>query len=200
MPVTELSGSWRSVSARARPGGSGRDASLPALLSGLLVAYAVEFERSSGLALILSANALRVLDEAGVPVRRLSALTGIADMGVENMLSALSRRGYVLVGRDPAGGRARLARVSADGLRAQAAYDAGVPEVERAWEKRGGRKTVRDVRTALEVLVGSGSAPDSPVLAGLTPYADGWRADLSPPHTLPHFPFVSHRGGFPDGS
>jgi hypothetical protein len=26
------------------------------------------------------------------------------------------------------------------------------------------------------------------------------RAQLASPETLPHFPMVSHRGGFPDGS
>jgi hypothetical protein len=38
---------------------------------------------------------------------------------------------------------------------------------------------------------------------GWRPHPDGWRA--RPPYasragTLPHYPFVSHRGGFPDGS
>ena len=56
------------------------------------------------------------------------------------------------------------------------------------------------MRDALEVLAGSGTTPDFPLLAGLTPYPDGWRGQVHPPHTLPHFPFVSHRGGYPDGS
>ncbi len=32
------------------------------------------------------------------------------------------------------------------------------------------------------------------------PYPDGWRAKVPKPATLPHFPMVLHRGGFPDGS
>ncbi len=44
------------------------------------MAFAIEVERAPGLSLMLSANVVRVLDEAGLPVRRLSALTGIADM------------------------------------------------------------------------------------------------------------------------
>jgi len=51
----------------------------------------------------------------------------------------------------------------------------------------------------------------SAVGAALAPYPEGWRANppylartrkmISDPATaLPHYPMVSHRGGFPDGS
>jgi hypothetical protein len=43
-------------------------------------------------------------------------------------------------------------------------------------------------------------ADKSRLLLGLKPYADGWRAAVREPETLPHFPMVLHRGGFPDGS
>ena len=40
-----------------------------------------------------------------------------------------------------------------------------------------------------------------PVLfGGLEPYPDNWRASVRRPATLPHFPMVLHRGGYPDGS
>ncbi len=174
--------------------------SLPALLSKPLVAFAVELERTTGLSPVLSANVVRVLGDEGVPAPRLSALTGIADMGIENSLSALARRGYVEVGRDPARGPTRLARLTVRGLRARASYFEGVAEVERQWEARCGRPSVRAVRAAVEGLVGGGTPSDSPLFAGLAPYPDGWRADIAPRQTLPHYPFVSHRGGFPDGS
>ena len=32
------------------------------------------------------------------------------------------------------------------------------------------------------------------------PYPDNWRASVRRPATLPHFPMVLHRGGYPDGS
>jgi DNA-binding MarR family transcriptional regulator len=202
MPITELGGGWgvRSPSARAHGAGSGAGAPLPALLSGLPLAFGAELECRSGMSPVLSANVIRVLGDAGVPVRRLSALTGLASMGVQNSLSALSRRGSVDIGPDPAGGRARLAALTADGARARAAYEVGVAEIEQGCETRCGRQAVRAVREALEVLVGSGASPDSPLLAGLTPYPDGWRAQVPALRTLPHYPFVSHRGGFPDGS
>jgi hypothetical protein len=59
---------------------------------------------------------------------------------------------------------------------------------------------VRAVRAAVEGLVGGGTPSDSPLFAGLAPYPDGWRAEIALRQTLPHYPFVSHRGGFPDGS
>lgn len=188
MPITELGGDWGVRS--AADGALRRDPPLYALLSGLLVAFAVELQRASGMSPVLSANVVRVLDDTGVPVRRLSALTGIANMGIENSLSALSRRGYVTVGGDPAGGRARLARLTTQGLQARAAYLEGAAEVEREWGRRCGTRAVQVVREAAEL----------PLLSGLAPYPDGWRARLPSPDTLPHFPFVSHRGGYPDGS
>jgi DNA-binding MarR family transcriptional regulator len=192
MPITELSGNWgvRSAAVRAGSGGSGSGSPLYALLSGLLVAFAVQLQRATGMSPVLSANVVRVLDDTGVPVRRLSALTGIAGMGVENSLSALGQRGYLVVERDPAGGRARLARLTSRGLEARAAYRKGVAKVEREWGRRCGKRVVHVVREAAEL----------PLLSGLTPYPDGWRAQLPSPRTLPHFPFVSHRGGYPDGS
>ncbi len=36
--------------------------------------------------------------------------------------------------------------------------------------------------------------------AGLEPPPGGWPASLRSPATLPHYPMVLHRGGFPDGS
>ena len=44
------------------------------------------------------------------------------------------------------------------------------------------------------------SAQLSPLFRGLEPYPDGWRAKVRKPDTLPHYPMVLHRGGFPDGS
>jgi hypothetical protein len=43
-------------------------------------------------------------------------------------------------------------------------------------------------------------AVSSPLLAGLEPYPDNRRAAVPAPVTLPHYPMVLHRGGYPDGS
>ena len=53
------------------------------------------------------------------------------------------------------------------------------------------------LRSSLEPL----AAGRPPVLfGGLEPYPDNWRASVRRPATLPHFPVVLHRGGYPDGS
>jgi hypothetical protein len=34
----------------------------------------------------------------------------------------------------------------------------------------------------------------------MRPYPGNWRLQVRPPVTLPHYPMVLHRGGYPDGS
>jgi hypothetical protein len=74
--------------------------------------------------------------------------------------------------------------------------------IEDRWETRFGSDAIGDLRDCLGApvgLPGAGAGP-SPLLAGLTPYPDGWRAAVKAPAVLPHYPMVLHRGGFPDGS
>ena len=202
VPITELAGDMRAGAATARaPSASSRDVSLPALLSKPLVAFAGELERTTGLSPVLSANVVRVLGDEGVPAPRLSALTGIADMGIENSLSALARRGYVEVGRDPARGPDQAG--PAHGPRASGC----ARRISRASRRsRGsGRRAAAGracARCGPPWRAWSAAVPrrDSPLFVGLAPYPDGWRAEIAPRQTLPHYPFVSHRGGFPDGS
>jgi len=49
-------------------------------------------------------------------------------------------------------------------------------------------------------LANSASCQPPPLSGGLEPYPDNWRASVRRPATLPHFPIVLHRGGYPDGS
>lgn len=117
----------------------------------MLLTFRNEFEHESVLSLAVSANALRVLDPAGVSKEAISASVGL-----------LERRGC------------------------------GHDSLERLFVRAG--------------------ADGQPLLAaGLRPYPDGWRAHppylsqtqalLSDPGgALPHYPMVSHRGGYPDGS
>ena len=39
-----------------------------------------------------------------------------------------------------------------------------------------------------------------PLFQALEPYPENWRASARPPRTLPYYPMVLHRGGYPDGS
>jgi hypothetical protein len=106
----------------------------------------------------------------------------------------LVKRRLVDEGRDPAGGRWRVARLTPRGALAQAAYYELVADIEDAWRDRFGRGAVDGLRAALERL------PARDLLAGTEPYPEGWRAQVGPPDVLPHYPMVLHRGGYPDGS
>jgi len=56
-----------------------------------------------------------------------------------------------------------------------------------------GEDTIRSLRDVLE-------RPAGELFRGLEPHPGGWRASVRKPDTLPHYPVVLHRGGFPDGS
>jgi len=179
--------------------------SLPALCARLLVAWALEFERASGVALAISANVMRVLaadgaTASGVRVRDLPMASGISTAAIEMALGWLEARDLVVVGPDPAGSRAKVAQLTAAGREAHVAHEALARRIEAGWRERYGESTIAEARRALAALVGSGDASDSPLWRGLAPYPDGWRASVPRPGTLPHFPAVLHRGGYPDGS
>jgi hypothetical protein len=61
-------------------------------------------------------------------------------------------------------------------------------------------RTIDGLEESLSRLAGTGMAGNSPLFQGLEPDPNGWRASVRKPDTLPHFPMVLHRGGFPDGS
>ncbi len=69
------------------------DATLAALLSRVLLAFAIEFEWVSDLSLAISANVLRVLDEVGVRVRDLPMLSGVSKESISMALGILQKKG-----------------------------------------------------------------------------------------------------------
>jgi hypothetical protein len=180
------------------------DPPLVVLLAHALMAYTLDFEAGSPLSLPLSANVLRVLDDAGMPVRDLPSRTGISKEAVEVSLTSLTRTDYVVVEGAPASKRTiRLTRAG-ETLRADQRRLHG--RIGTRWRARFVADVVEPIRAALERIL------DHPALsAGLTPYADGWRASTpyaaqtaavlaDPRGRLPHHPMVLHRGGWPDGS
>jgi hypothetical protein len=101
---------------------------------------------------------------------------------------------------DPAAGRGKITRLTAGGVRAQRLYHEFLGAVEQRWCERHGGQAIAALRRALEALAtGSGGEPP-PLFRGLEPHPDNWRARVRPPATLPHYPMVLHRGGYPDGS
>jgi DNA-binding MarR family transcriptional regulator len=173
---------------------------LSALLSRVLVAFAVDFERESDLSLAISANVLRVLDEQGVRFQDLGRLSGVSMELIKSSVGWLEKRHYLVIERDRTARGAKLVRLTAKGQKAQAAYRQRIRAVEDHWVSRFGKKNIDNLRGSLERLVGNPAAQSSPLFEGLEPDPTGWRAAVARPEALPHYPMVTHRGGFPDGS
>ena len=178
----------------------GSELPLSALLSRVLLAFAIEFERESELSLAISANVMRVLDEKGVRARDLPLLTGVSKELIKVSVGFLQKRRYVVVDPDTATKGTKLVRLTPKGLSAQDAYRQLLGGIEGRWQERFGKDAIGSLRESLEHLVGEPTADLSPLFRGLDPYPDGWRASVPKPNTLPHFPMVTHRGGYPDGS
>jgi len=177
-------GLFGKISDRARRAPAGR-LPLSALLSQTLLAFAIEFERESELSLAICANLLRVLDEKGVRVRNLPLLSGVSKEAIAVALGFLRKRDIAMIERN-------VARLTPKGREAQDAYRQLIDVIEERWQKRFGKDTIRSLRELLGHLAGDHR--------GLEPCPDGWRASVRKPSTLPHYPMVLHRGGFPDGS
>jgi DNA-binding MarR family transcriptional regulator len=169
-------------------------------LSQVLLAFTIEFERESNVSLPIGANVLRVIDEDGVRVRDLPHLTGVSKEAISASLGFLERNGCVVVEPDPSAGRAKLVRLTQKGRRAQDKHRRTLTLIEERWQARFGEDNARKLRGSLESLVGGSTEQTSPLLQGLEPHPDGWRASVRRPEMLPHYPMVLHRGGFPDGS
>jgi len=178
---------------------------LPALLSKVLLAFTIDFARDSRLSLQICANALRVLDEEGTRVRDLPLRSGVSREAVDVSLGFLARHGCVVIESDSSAARARVARLTPKGHAAQLKSRNLIEVTERQWVER--FDGAERLRIAIEGLLSRRDA----LADGLRPYPDGWRAHppyasltealmSDPVMTLPHYPMVLHRGGFPDGS
>jgi DNA-binding MarR family transcriptional regulator len=174
---------------------------LPALLSRALLAFAIEYERESDLSLAIGANVVGVLDEVGVRVRDLPLLSGVSKEAIAMALGVLKKTQSAVVELEAkAGSRAKVVRLTSQGRAAQEAYRKMLGVIEERWSLRFGKNTMLTLRKFLAHLAGENEAQPSPLFRGLEPWPDGWRASVPKPGTLPHYPMVLHRGGFPDGS
>jgi DNA-binding MarR family transcriptional regulator len=197
---------------RREPGDAGDSAALalPTLMSKVLLAFALDFQLVSDLSLgsytagsasrlAVCANILRVLGDEPVRGSDLPALTGVAKMTVGNWLGALEQHGYLTTGADPGGTRFRVAELTPSGRKARDVYHHWTEAAEARWQERFGPAAVSALRASAQRLV-AGPGAQAPLWRGIEPYPDGWRAQICRPSTLPHYPVVTHRGGFPDGS
>ena len=164
-----------------KPGGRPQvrpDLPLPTLLSRVLLAFAMEYERESDWSLAVGANILRVLDAEGVRARDLPRLSGVSKEAIAMALGLLKKGDAVVVTSD------KITRLIAKGSEARGRHFQLLEDIEQSWQ---GRYRLRE---ALRLSLSD----------GLEPYPEGWRASVPRPVTLPHYPMVLHRGGFPDGS
>jgi len=138
------------------------------------------------LSLAICANVLRILDEKGVRVRDVPLLSGVSKESIAVAMGILRKKGVAVVEKN-------VARLTPKGREAQDAYRQRIGIIEARWQASSGEDTIRTLRDLLGRLAGE-------LFRGLEPYPDGWRASVRRPNTLPHYPMVLHRGGFPDGS
>ena len=174
--------------------------SLPALLSRVLLAFAAEFERGSDVALAISANLLRVLDRQGARTRDLPPLAGVSKQAISMATGIAGQQGLAAVEPDPAAARGKVVRLTPRGRRAQDSCRRLLAAIDDGWRERFGPAGIHGLRQAVDRLAAPHAGQPSPLRLGLEPYPDGWRASVRGPRTLPHYPMVLHRGGFPDGS
>ena len=172
---------------------------LAALLAKVLLAFTLEFERESELALAICANVLRFLDEGEARVRDLPRLSGVSKEAIAMAASFLEKNGFAVVAASASETRTKMLRLTAKGVVARDAYRRRLAEVEARWRERFGADAIRELRESLEALAGE-SGTGSPLLDTLQAEPGCWRAALRKPETLPHQPMVLHRGGFPDGA
>jgi methyltransferase (TIGR00027 family) len=173
---------------------------LPALLSRVVLSFALEYEPEAGQSLAAAATVLRVLGQDGTRLRDLPSLAGLSKAAVRWALGVLTRAGLAAAEPDPAARRGQVARLTPVGQRAQRRYHELTGAIEQRWRERFGDGAVIALRAALEPLA---TAPDGgypPLFGGLEPYPGNWRAAVPPLVTLPHYPMILHRGGYPDGS
>jgi methyltransferase (TIGR00027 family) len=172
---------------------------LSALLSRVLLAFALEYEAESATSLAVGANLLRVLRADGTRLRDLPPQTGISKEVMAWARGLLLRARLAVEEPDPAANRGKVARLTPAGLSAQHLYRELLGTVEERWTQRFGSDTIGALRRPLEALATAADG-QPPLFWALEPYPDNWRASVRPPRTLPHYPMVLHRGGYPDGS
>ena len=156
------------------------------LLARALLLFTLEVEATSPVALVHSANVLRVLAEGPVLQRNLPRAMGAAKETVAVMTGQLRREGLVTISAS------KEVAITDAGRQAAAQADATVAAVEAGWPA--------ELRTLLEPLVGDGTVDGSALAEAIRAPEGTWRHRRPVPQTLPHHPVISHRGGYPDGS
>lgn len=146
---------------------------LPTLLSQLLLAFTIEFDRESPVPLVLCANTLRALGDKPIRVAEIPRLTGGSP---ETTDVGWRLKPFVEVEPDPTAKRGKVARLNPLGPKAKETYFRLIGKIEERWGKRFGKDVISRLREALWGLLNRHNA-DGPLLSvGLIPPAGIVRA------------------------
>ncbi len=171
---------------------SEKNLDFPGLLSKVLLAFAIEFENESEVSLAIGADVLRVTSDEGIAVRDLPRLAGVSKEAIATAASYLTKQGYAKVEGEPGVRGSKKLVLTQKGGAARTEYDKLIGAIEKRWQARFG-DALRKARGVLEQM-------NARLFEGLMLPPDCWRSHVPEPVTLPHFPMVLHRGGYPDGS
>jgi hypothetical protein len=122
---------------------------LPALLSQLLLAFTMEFQRESRVPLWLCANTLRVLSDQSIPESEIPHLTGCSP---ETSGVGWQIKPFIVVESAPPPRRGKLVRLSPVGLLARENYYNVTSAVEKRWETHFGKQKIRRLHESLPGL------------------------------------------------
>ena len=107
-------------------------ADLVTLLAGVLLAFTLDFEAESKLALAISANTLRVLSAEPTRLRDLPRLTGVSKEANAMCTGFLVRRDSAVIEPDPAATRGKVIRLTDKGVKARANAERNLAATEAA--------------------------------------------------------------------
>jgi hypothetical protein len=180
---------------------------LVSLVARVLSAVAIEFDARSRGSLAIGANILRVLDEEhGVALRDMPVVTGVSKESIAMAMGVLKTHKLVVEEGIPGAKTGKQVRLTPAGTDVKHRARRLVETMEHEWSERLGEHAIHRLRAALETIARAEGAEANEngnallLYAGLRPHEENWRAALKPAKTLPHFPMVLHRGGYPDGA
>jgi hypothetical protein len=134
---------------------------LPVLLSRVLLAFALDFERESRTPISLCANTIRVLSDEPIPEAEIAKRTGCS---AETAGIGWQHKPYIIVERDFARSRGKFVRLSEAGVKAQNEYESIARDIEEEWKDRF-RTATKEIRGSLTALLERGELSE-----GLKPH------------------------------
>jgi DNA-binding MarR family transcriptional regulator len=145
---------------------------LPVLLSRVLLAFALDFERESRTPIWLCANTIRVLSDEPIAEAEIPKRTGCSP---ETAGIGWQHKPYIVIERDAARGRGKFVRLSEAGIKAQSEYYSVARNVEKKWKERFGA-AAKEIRGSLTAMLKRGELSE-----GLKPPPGTTRAGAQTP-------------------